>query len=254
MDIMNVIIDAYVVLIGLIIGSYLNVLIYRIPLNIPTSKGFSFCPSCNHRLMWFDLFPLFSYIFLGGKCRYCKEKISFRYPAIEALNAICYFVIYLKFGFNYSTLIYFVVFSSLIVLALIDFDHKIIPDRFHIIIGVCAIALIFAAKDLTILERVIGFFAISVPVYIIALLTDGMGEGDVKLFAVCGLMLGWKLILLTMLIASILAAAYGLILMLAKKAKGKSEIPFGPFIAFAVMICIFAGNDIINLYLSLIKA
>jgi prepilin signal peptidase PulO-like enzyme (type II secretory pathway) len=112
--------------------------------------------------------------------------------------------------------------------------------------------LIFLTNDLTIWERIIGFFAISVPIYIIALLTNGMGEGDVKLFAVCGLLLGWKLILLTMLIASFIAAAYGLILIIAKKAKGKSEIPFGPFIALAVTVCIFVGNNIIDLYVSFI--
>lgn len=264
---MDVLIKAYVCLIGLIIGSYLNVLIYRIPLKIPTSKGFSFCPKCNHKLSWLDLFPLFSYIFLGAKCRYCKDRISFRYPAIEALNAILYFLVFLKFAPDLTsgtatttsiltgmgvTSIYFVILSSLVVLTFIDIDHKIIPDRFHIIIGVCAIALFFLTKDLTVWERIIGFFAISVPIYIIALLTNGMGEGDVKLFAVCGLLLGWKLILLTMLIASFIAAIYGLILIVAKKAKGKSEIPFGPFIALAVTVCIFIGNDIINLYVSFI--
>jgi leader peptidase (prepilin peptidase)/N-methyltransferase len=264
---MDVLIKAYVFLIGLIIGSYLNVLIYRIPLKISTSKGFSFCPKCNHRLSWLDLFPLFSYVFLGAKCRYCKDSISFRYPAIESLNAVLYFLVYLKFApdltsstaTQFSVLtdmgvvaIYFLIISSLVVLTFIDIDHKIIPDRFHIIIGACAIALIFLTNDLTIWERIIGFFAISVPIYIIALLTNGMGEGDVKLFAVCGLLLGWKLILLTMLIASLIAAVYGLILIVAKKAKGKSEIPFGPFIAFAVTICIFVGNDIINLYISFI--
>lgn len=264
---MDLLIKGYVFLIGLIIGSYLNVLIYRIPLKISTSKGFSFCPKCNHKLGWLDLFPLFSYIFLGARCRYCKEKISFRYPAIEALNAILYLIVFLKFAPELTsgtattssiltgmgiTAIYFIVISSLLVLTFIDIDHKIIPDRFHIIIGICAIALVFLTNDLTIWERIIGFFAISVPIYIIALLTNGMGEGDVKLFAVCGLLLGWKLILLTMLFASFIAAIYGLVLILAKKAKGKSEIPFGPFIALAVTVCIFAGNNIIDLYISFI--
>ena len=218
----------YIVLIGLVIGSFLNVLIYRIPLKQSVVKGSSNCPRCSHRLNWLDLFPLLSYLFLRGKCRYCKSPISPRDPAA-------------------------VVCSSLIVLGLIDYDHKIIPNRFHIIVGVCALLLALISRELTWIERLLGMFSISVPLFVIALFTGGIGEGDVKLFAVCGFLLGWKLILLTMLLSSFFAAVYGITLMVIKRAKGKTEIPFGPFIAFAVLVCMFAGDRLINIYLSLIS-
>ena len=186
---MGIFIQIYAVLIGLVIGSFLNVLIYRIPLKLSVVKGSSFCPKCNHRLVWTDLFPVFSYIFLLGKCRYCKAGISIRYPVIETVNAVCYSLVYMLFGLTPSAFLYAVICSCLIVLAMIDFDHRIIPDRFHIIIGCCALILGFITKEITWIERIIGLFAVSVPLLILALATGGMGEGDVKLIAVCGFLL-----------------------------------------------------------------
>lgn len=249
---MGIVIDIYVVLIGLTIGSFLNVLIYRLPEKVTVSKGFSRCPDCRHRLFWLDLIPVFSFMFLKGKCRYCKNPISPRYPLVELLNAACYYLIYRLFGMHLQSLLCAVVCSCLIVTAMIDFDHKIILDRFNIIIGLCALVLGFVTSDITWVERIIGFFAVSVPFLIIVLVTGGMGEGDVKLIAVCGLLLGWKSILLTVLFASVTAALYGIMLMIKSNAKRKSQIPFGPFIAFSVIICLLFGDRIINWYISLL--
>lgn len=246
----DVVIKVYVVLLGLSIGSFLNVLIYRLPKKISIAKGSSFCPNCNHKLSWLDLFPVLSFVFLFGKCKYCKDKISTRYPLIELLNAVFYYLIYLKYGLSLLSIAYAIICSCLIVLSFIDIDHKIILDRFHIIIGVLAIATVFLTPQLTITERIIGTFAISLPIFFIAWLTGGMGMGDVKLLAVCGFLLGWKQILLTMIIASVAAALVGVFLIYINKAGKKSEIPFGPFIALAVLICILAGNEIINFYLN----
>lgn len=248
---MEIIFSIYIFVFGLVIGSFLNVVIYRTPLKLSIAKGFSFCPKCNERLTILDLVPLFSYIFLLGKCRYCKEKISIRYPLVESLNALFYLLIYLVYGFSILTPIYFIASSCLISLAFIDFDCKIIPDRFQIIIGICGILLLIFSNNISWLDRVIGLFAISVPFFVIAMF-GGMGEGDVKLFAVCGFLIGWKLILLSMLISSIIAAIVGISLIIAKKAEKKSEIPFGPYIALAVLISILAGDNIIKAYLSLI--
>lgn len=225
---MGIVIDIYVVLTGLAIGSFLNVLIYRLPKKEPVVKGFSRCPACGHRLLWLDLFPVFSFVFLRGKCRYCKAAISPRYPAIELVNAICYFLTYRLFGFHIQSLLLAVVCSCLIVNAMIDLDHKILLDRFNIIIGLCAIALGFTAHNITWTERIIGFFALSVPFLIIALATGGMGEGDVKLIAVCGLLLGWKLILLTLLFASVTAAVYGIALIVKKQCRKEIQNSFRP--------------------------
>ncbi len=247
---MGIIIVAYIALVGLAIGSFLNVLIYRIPLKISAVKGNSYCPNCEQKLGWLDLFPVFSYLFLLGKCRYCKAKISFRYPLVELLNGVCYLAVYLIYGLNINSLMYALVCSCLITLAFIDIDHQIIPERFNIIIAACGIILAFTSQSLPLLDRIIGLFAVSVPLLLIVIFIGGMGMGDVKLFAACGFLLGWKLILLTMLVSSVLAAIFGIYLMITKKAGRKSEIPFGPYIAFAVIICLLIGNDIIQLYLN----
>lgn len=135
---MDIFLKLYIALLGLVIGSYLNVLIYRIPRNISTVKSHSVCTFCGHQLNFMDLFPLFSYIFLGGKCRYCKAKISPQYPIVEAATALCFILTYAKFGLSIAAVLYAVICSCLIVIAVIDFLHKIIPDRFNIIILVCA--------------------------------------------------------------------------------------------------------------------
>lgn len=248
---MEIIINIYIAIFGLVIGSYLNVLIYRIPRGISTVKSRSLCTSCGHELTSVDLFPLFSYLFLRGKCRYCKAKISPQYPIVEAANALCYILVYIKFGPSITALLYAVVCSCLIVIAATDFIHKIIPDRFNLIILACAFVIGFTTKDITWVERLIGAFSLSALVGIIIFFTGGMGMGDLKLFAACGFLLGWKQILLTMLIASVTAALFALVLLINKKAERKTELAFGPFIALGVLICIFAGAKLINFYLSL---
>ena len=242
----------YVLLVGLIFGSFLNVLIYRIPLKITVVKGRSFCPICKHNLNWLDLFPVFSYLFLGAKCRYCKAPISLRYPVVEMLNALCYVSAYLIFGLHISTLVYCVVCSCLIVLSFIDLDKGLIPDRFHVIIGGGGLLMAVVVRDLPIIDRVIGLVAISIPMLLVAVLIGGMGIGDVKLLAVCGFLLGWKLILFAFLTASICAAVFAVIMMIKKAAHRKSEIPFGPFISLGVIVAMFFGNNIITAYLNLL--
>jgi len=171
---------------------------------------------------------------------------------VELLNAICYFILYTNYGFQLVTLVYAICCSCLIVVAFIDIDHGIINDRFNIIIGICAVVLVIFSNDISWVTRVIGLFSISVPLLIVAILTNGIGEGDIKLFAAIGLLIGWKLNLLTILMASILASIYGISLIIIKKQNGKTQIPFGPFISFAAIIAVLYGNNIINSYLSLI--
>ncbi len=237
---------------GVCIGSFLNVLIYRIPNEIGVSKGSSFCPSCNHNLSWADLVPIVSYIVLLGKCNYCKKPISFRYPFVELLTGVLFLLSFLIYGFSLNAFIYCIVSACLVSLAFIDLDETYIPDRFNIIIFACGLILLIFTRDISVLDRIIGLFAISVPLFIIAKISDGMGEGDVKLFAACGLLLGWKLILLTMLVSSVVAALVGGMLLITKKADRKTAIPFGPYIAAAVAISYLFGGNIINWYLKLL--
>lgn len=244
--------QAYSLLVGLVIGSFLNVVIYRVPLKLSVAKGHSFCPTCSHRLHAVDLVPVFSFVFLRGKCRYCGAPIGMRYPLVELANALCYWLVYVQYGFQWVTLLYFVCCSCLICVALIDGDHQIIPDRFNIIIGVCGLIMAVFARDISWVARVIGLFCVSMPVLLIVLFTGGMGEGDVKLFAALGLLLGWKLSLFTVLVASVTAAVYGVAVMIRKKGDGKLAIPFGPFISAAGILAILCGNALVDAYVSLL--
>ena len=243
-------------LMGIIIGSFLNVCIYRIPLKETIVTVPSHCTHCNHKLAWYDLFPLFSYLFLGGKCRYCKEKISMQYPAIELLNGIAYLVTYLMIGTDSpSNVIYSIVIciflSAMIVLAGIDITHQIVPDSINVFILIITIPVLILDRS-NWLSHLIGIFAVSVPLLGIAMLTNGMGGGDIKLYAVCGLFLGWKLTLLSLFLTSVIASVFGIILMLMKKAKDgkKTRLPLVPFIAVSNFISIFWGYDLIKWYIT----
>jgi len=249
---MDIFWGVYIALMGLAAGSFLNVLIYRMPMNISPLRGRSACPACGHALSFGDLLPVASFFALRGRCRYCGGRISPRYPAVELLNAFLWVMLYIVYGLSLPALLYAAVCSTLVVLAGIDYDHKLIFDRFHVIIGAAGLLFLIFVRELPWHSRVIGFFAVSVPLFVIAVLTGGVGEGDIKLFAVCGLLLGWQRVLLAFVLSAVLAAAFGVVLMMRGKAERKSEIPFGPFISAACILSILAGDAMINAYLSLL--
>lgn len=242
----------FIVVLGLFIGSYLNVLIYRLPLGLSTSKGRSYCPSCNHTLSWICLIPLFSYIFLRGKCRYCRSSIPIKYPLVELGNALIWLLLFLRYDVSLSFFLYAVSCSSLLALAVIDSKVKYIPDRFNVVIGISGLFFLIFVGEIPWYSRIIGFFALSLPLFILAATTGGVGEGDVKLFAVCGLLLGWQRILLAFFISAVSAAIFAGILMSKGKANRKSELAFGPFIAIGTILSVLFGDAVINAYLSLI--
>lgn len=245
---------------GLFIGSFLNVCIYRIPLNESIVTTPSHCTSCSHKLAWYDLFPLFSYLFLGGKCRYCKTHISAQYPLVEALNAVVWFftakLVFTNLGcsFNWqgilTCIVYCFFFSSLIVLSGIDIIHQLVPDRVNIFIFILGIFLIIA--DYTSwASHLIGFFAVSLPLLVLMMI-GGMGGGDVKLYAAAGFLMGWKEALISLLLACLIGAVLGLIIAIPqwmKKVK-HPKIPFVPFIAIGMFISVFWADEIINWYIS----
>ncbi len=241
---------------GVIIGSFLNVCILRIPLNETIVTTPSHCMSCGHKLAWYDLFPLFSYLFLGGKCRYCKAKISWQYPLVEFLNGVLYLLTFLVLGVGNSitqtvyTFIVCIFLSTMLVLSGIDIMHQIVPDKINLfifVLGVITTAIDYQHWP----THVIGFFAVSVPLFIL-LLFGGMGGGDVKLYAAAGLLIGWKLALLSIILASVFGAIASVIMLITGKAKdgGKTRIPFVPFIALSMLVVIFWGSDIINWYIT----
>lgn len=225
---------------GMCAGSYMNVLIYRLPRGINTVKGRSFCPDCGYMLHWYDLFPLFSYIFLGGRCRYCRAPISPRYAAIELLNALLWVAYAHKYMLNPITMVaHFIFGSALLCIIFIDAKHMLIFDRFNAAIAVAGV-MIAADKficenlqhhhepfpqDVTVIDRLIGAVCISGLFFLIALLSRGryMGGGDIKLTAAAGLVLGWKNMLGVLVIASFAGSICSLTLMLIDKLRSGRE-------------------------------
>jgi leader peptidase (prepilin peptidase)/N-methyltransferase len=235
---------------GIIIGSFLNVCIYRLPKkeNIVTTR--SHCMSCGYQLAWYDLIPLFSWLFLGGKCRKCKTRISVQYPIIEALNGVLYVIIFLRHDASIETVLYCLLASALIVLSVIDFRTYEIPLGINIFIaGLGLVRILTDISDWT--EYAIGFFAISLPLYIIYLATKGrgIGGGDIKLMAATGLLLGWKLTLLSFILGCILGSVIHLMRM--RLTKAPRQLAMGPYLSAGILITVLYGTQLINWYLSL---
>lgn len=247
---------------GCCIGSFLNVLIYRIPKGENFVKTNSHCMSCNHRLYPKDLVPLFSWLFLGGKCRYCKAKISCQYPIIEALTGAVFTTFYwlaTDCKINLAFVGYCIAFAALLVTAVIDFRTMEIPDSMWIAVFVGSF-FVYAQEliddggfDLDcFLARFIGIFAASGVLLILALVSKGgMGGGDIKLMAACGFLLGWKSVILALIMGAVIGTLYLIITAIKNKGKVPRKVPFAPHLSVAVVFCIFAGDKIIDWYLEL---
>lgn len=246
---MEIIILLYIFIIGLVIGSFLNVCIYRIPVKKSLAKGYSHCPTCDHRLHAKDLVPVFSYLSLKGRCRYCQTSISKRYPIIELLTGLLFLIVYLVHGFTLQLLIFLPLTAILIVITMIDIDHMIIPDGLQITLFVLALCSLFIF-DLSFLERIIGFFIISLPFYLLLIFTGGIGGGDIKLMAVCGFLLGWKVILVAAFLGIVVGGIGGLILLTRKDISKKTEIPFGPYLCFGIYLSMLYGPQILQWYMN----
>ncbi len=249
---------AFLILIyGLIIGSFLNVCIYRIPRSESIAWPGSHCPRCNHSLKWYDNIPLFSFLSLGGKCRYCKAKISKQYPIVESLNAILYIIMYFRFGFTLDFLFYSLISSVLIVITFIDLQQMIIPDVLVVIILSLStfykVLIYFMGGSPEIFSSIIGLImAGGLFLAIVLLSRGGMGGGDVTLIASLGFILGWKKILFAIFLSFILGAIISVFLLAAKLKSRKDPIPFGPFIVLGFFITLLWGQAIIDWYLSLL--
>ena len=238
---------------GIVIGSFLNVLILRIPIKESFTLKRSHCMTCNHKLAWYDLFPLFSYLFLGGKCRYCKARISAQYPIVEALNGILYVIIFLMSGLDglsVETFLYCLCTSALISLSVIDWRTQEIPFGFNVFIFI--LGLVRLVTDLgNWSQYVIGLFAVSGFLFLLWLLTGGkgIGGGDIKLMAATGLLIGWQLNIIAFLLGCILASIIHSSLMAIKKAD--RVLAFGPYLSAGVYIAMIWGEQLVSWYLSM---
>ena len=249
---MKLILFFIVGMMGASIFSFLNVVVYRFPRKISFVKGTSICESCHHRLYLWDMIPIFSWFILGGKCKYCKAKISIRNPLIELLGAIYAMGLLYYYGYTPKMALLFAFFSLLTVIALIDQDTMEIPDEFVIISLILGIASIGVFTDLPLVSRMVGIFIISVPMLILAVVIPGaFGGGDIKLMAACGILLGVKLEVISTFIAIMLGGIYGAILLISKKKGRKEHFAFGPFLCIGMVIAILWGEVLLNWYLTL---
>jgi leader peptidase (prepilin peptidase)/N-methyltransferase len=245
---------------GLIVGSFLNVCVYRLPRSTSIVSPPSACPRCNSPVKPWDNIPVISFLLLGGKCRNCGETISFRYPLIELLNGFLYCAVAASFEQGWHLLPICALVSSLIVITFIDLDFQIIPDVITlpgIVIGLLAASFILPDPFSHSHDYIVGFKNSLIGLltggglfFLIAFLSKGgMGGGDIKLMAMIGAFMGWKAIFLTTFIGSVTGSLAGIFLMIAKGRGRKSKIPFGPFLALGAVITLFFGNVIMDWYL-----
>lgn len=234
-------------LLGSVIGSFLNVLAYRIPIKESIVKGRSHCTTCGKQILNRDLIPIFSWIFLRGRCRFCKEKISPRYMIVELITALSYLAAFLVIGLDIKLIYALLLFPVLITLSLWDIDRKEIPYTCSIIIAVLGIASFFTA-EMPWYEHLIGAAVIAVPFAVLCFL-GAMGGGDVQLMAAAGLLLGWEVIPAAM-IGIILGAIAGIII---KSLTKRNLIVFGPFLSVGIAAGLLWGQNIIEAYLGLIR-
>lgn len=238
-------------LFGIVIGSFVNVCIYRIPLKENIVSERSHCMNCGAKLKWYELIPLFSFLLQGGRCRSCKVSISVQYPLIEAANGILYVIIFAVKGFGMETLLLCLMASALLTLSVIDLRTYEIP--FGINLFILALGLIRVALDYRKwASYVIGFFAVSIFLEIIVLASKGraMGGGDVKLTAVCGLFLGWKLIILAFLTGCVLGAVIHSIRM--RVSKESHILAMGPYLSMGILLAALFGDAWIGWYIGLL--
>lgn len=239
-------------LFGLLIGSFLNVCIYRLPRRESIVFPASRCPACGAGIRPWDNVPVLAWFWLGGRCRDCRAPISWRYPFIEAVNGVAYGLIAWRFGLTTEALVYAAFFSTLLVVTVIDLDYQIIPDRISIpgipIAFACALWLGHIPWWESLLGAAIPaalFFAI------ILLSRGGMGLGDVKLIAMIGALVGWKLALLTILVGAVAGSVVGIGLMVFRGKGRKTAVPFGPFLALGAVVSVTCGDPLIQWYLGL---
>jgi leader peptidase (prepilin peptidase)/N-methyltransferase len=244
-------------ILGLMIGSFLNVLIYRIPNKKQFVKGRSFCPECKNEIHWYHNIPLLSFLFLRGKCAYCGVRIPIRYPLVEVLNALAYLYFFWRLGLTIELGVFAFLASALIVIFFIDLDHQIIPDLITLPGMIVGLAVSFLSGGIGIVPALIGLVVGGGSLYLVALLGDwlfkkeSMGGGDIKMAAMLGAFLGWQKVLFVFMASAVIGLVVSLTLMFfSSKLRETRMVPFGPFIALAAFLAIVWGDQIIGYYVT----
>lgn len=244
-----ILLDLSIFIYGIVIGSFLNVCILRIPAHETIVSKRSHCMSCNYQLEWYDLVPVFSWLFLRGRCRQCGEKISVQYPIIEALNGIMWVVTFEIYGFEWTSVLMCLLISALIVLSVIDWRTYEIPFGINVFIFVLGVIGTIIDRQNWLLH-IIGFFLVSGIFLIIYLITKGkgIGGGDIKLMAAAGLLLGWKLIILALICGCLYGSVIHIIRM--KVSKAGRVLAMGPYLSGGILTAVWFGEVILQWYAS----
>ena len=258
---LNSLLGVFIFIVGAMTGSFLNVCIVRLPLEKSIVFPGSHCVACSTPIKWHDNIPLISWLALGGRCRICKEKISFRYWLVELLTGVIFFVFYRHYGLQPVLWPYLVMVSGFIVAIFVDFEHRIIPDE--VSIGGMIAGLVFSlfipqlhathSPFLGVGFSLLGILVGGGAIYLMGVLGDfvfkkeTMGGGDVKLMGMVGAFIGWKLALLTFFLAPFFGAGYGIV----EKIRTKdSTIAYGPFLIMGALVSLFWGDKIIIFLIS----
>lgn len=253
-------VDAYqlaiLAVLGLAVGSFLNVCIYRLPrgqsLNSPPSR----CPSCEYRLRWIDNIPVLSYVMLGGRCRKCRARISIRYPIVELITMALFVIHGVVFGWSALLVPRLVFACAMVVLFAIDLEHQLLPNAITlpgIIVGLIASTVLPPG----IVDALIGVAIGGGVLWLIGEAyfrfsgQEGMGGGDVKMLAMIGAFLGWKLVLVTLVLSSVAGSIIGLAVIVLRKGGMKYALPYGTFLALGALVASIAGDAIVNWYVGL---
>jgi len=245
----------FIFILGLIIGSFNNVCIYRIPRNESIIFPASHCPKCSSPIKPVDNIPLISYILLKGRCRHCGSKISIQYPIVELFTGLIYLIIYLTYGLSVQTLIYIILSSALVIIAFIDLNEQIVPDVISLPGIAIGFIISFFVPYISYANSALGILIGGGIILIIGMAgsiifkKEAMGGGDVKLAAMIGAFLGWRYIIISLFLGFFLGALAGIILILSKTKSREDVVPFGPFIVLGSFITLLWGEKIISWYI-----
>jgi len=239
-------------ILGLVIGSFLNVVIYRLPLKKSIIFPSSHCPNCETELKYYDLIPVLSYILTKGRCRYCGEEISLQYPIVELLTGFLFLLTFLKYGLTSEFIILILLISSLIAVSFIDIKYQIIPNEITFLFIPLGLILSLIFNHITFVNSLLGLIIPAGLLLLIAFIyKKGMGIGDVKLIGMIGVFIGWKYALISIFIGALFGSIYGIFMMVTNRMTRKTRIPFGPFISLGAVIMILYGNILIDWYIGL---
>jgi leader peptidase (prepilin peptidase) / N-methyltransferase len=250
----NTVMILFSLLFGLAFGSFLNVCIYRIPLKKSIIFPPSSCPNCEHRIKFYDNIPVFSYLLLRGKCRYCHTHIPIHYPVVELLTGLLSMALFIRYGLSYQYILSFLFLIALLLISFIDLHHQIIPDILSIPGIFAGIAVSFIPGHLTWPDSIIGAVGGGGILYLIALVykkvtgRDGMGGGDVKLLAMIGAWMGWRALPFIILLSSLSGIVIGGGALIMAGKGYRVRIPFGPFLSLGAIIYFFFGRQILIWY------